>query len=85
MAQNFQRYYELGEKITIDESLVRFKGRNSMKFYIPMKPHKWGFKMHLLCDADTNYLYNMLFDPGKGGKNFIYSKECDSLSESIVL
>ena len=50
-----------------------------------MKPHKWGFKIHLLCDSDTNYLYNMLFDPGRVGKDFINNKECDSLSESIVL
>ena len=34
-----------------------------MKFDMPMKPHKLGFKIHLLCGSDTNYLYNMLFDP----------------------
>ena len=85
LAKNFQRYYDLGENITIDECLVHFKGRNSMKFYIPMKPHKWGFKIHLLCDADTHYLYNMLFDPGKRGKDFIALDNCCSLSESIVL
>ena len=85
LAKNFQRYYELGENITIDECLVHFKGRNSMKFYIPMKPHKWGFKIHLLCDSDTHYLYNMLFDPGKAGKSFIWNENSASLSEAIVL
>ena len=59
LAKNFQKYYDLGNNVTIDESLFLFKGRNSMKFYIPMKPHKWGFKIHLLCDSDTHYLYNM--------------------------
>ena len=85
LAENFQKNYELGENITIDESLLHFKGRNSMKFYIPMKPHKWGFKIHLLCDADTHYLYNMLFDPGKVCKDFIYTENSSSLAESIVL
>ena len=85
LSQNFQKYYELGENITIDESLVIFHGKSAMKFYIPMKPHKWGFKIHLLCDSDTNYLYNMLFDPGRAGKDFINNEGCDSLSESIVL
>ena len=56
-----------------------------MKFYIPMKPHKWGFKIHLLCDSDTHYLYNMIFDPGKYGKEFLYFDKNDSISESIVL
>ena len=84
-AQNFQKYYALGANITIDESLLQFKGRNSMKFYIPMKPHKWGFKIHLLCDSDTHYLYNMLFDPGKIGKEFLQYDENYTLSENIVL
>ena len=65
LCKNFQKYYKLGSNITIDESLLHFTGRNNMKFYIPMKPHKWGFKIHLLCDPNTKYLYNMLFDPGK--------------------
>ena len=85
LAKNFQKYYTLGDNITIDESLIHFKGRNSMKFYIPMKPHKYGFKIHLLCDSDTHYLYNMLFDPGRSGKNFIWSEDSASLAESIVL
>ena len=41
LAENFKKNYDLGENITIDESLVHVKGRNSMKFYIPMKPHKF--------------------------------------------
>ena len=85
IAKNFQKYYELGRNITIDESLLQFKGRNSMKFYIPMKPHKWGFKIHLLCDSDTSYLYNLILDPGKSGKDFLCYKESPSVSESIVL
>ena len=85
LSLNFRKYYILGKNITIDESLLYFTGRNNMKFYIPMKPHKWGFKIHLLCDSDTHYLYNILFDPGKDGKKFIYFEENTSLSESIVL
>jgi len=85
LALNFQKYYQLGQNITIDESLLLFKGRNSMKFYIPMKPHKWGFKIHLLCDSDTSYLYNLLLDPGKTGKEFVELKDNSSFSESIVL
>ena len=85
LSENFQKYYELGKNITIDESLVHFTGRNSMKFYIPMKPHKWGFKIHLLCDSDSHYLYNMLFDPGKVGKDLLTMDDTYSLTESIVL
>ena len=56
-----------------------------MKFYIPMKPHKWGFKIHLLSNSDTHYLYNMIFVPGKYAKEFLYFDKNDFISESIVL
>ena len=36
LVQNFQRYIVLGKNITNDESILQFKGRNNMKFYIPM-------------------------------------------------
>ena len=56
-----------------------------MKFYLPMKPHKWGFKIHLLCDSNTKYLYNMLFVQWKDGKDFIYYEDNKTITESIVL
>ena len=43
-----------------------------MKYYIPIKPHKWGFKIHMLCDSDSKYLYNLYFELWKFGKDFIY-------------
>ena len=85
LSKNFQKHYTLGKNITIDESLLHLTGKNHMKFYISMKPHKWGFKIHLLCDSDTHYLYYMIFDPGKYGKEFSYFDKNDSISESIVL
>ena len=54
---NYQKYFILGKNIIIDESLLHFTGRNNMKYYIPIKPHKWGFKIHMLCDSDRKYLY----------------------------
>ena len=57
-----------------------------MKFYIPMKPHKWGFKLHLLCDADTSYVYNILFDPGKNNKEYFdFEDYSRPLVDNIVL
>ena len=34
--------------LTIDETMVFFRGRSRMKFYMSVKPTKWGFKMHSL-------------------------------------
>ncbi|XP_049304776.1 piggyBac transposable element-derived protein 3-like [Bactrocera dorsalis] len=31
------------EHQSIDEQMIKFKGRHSLKQYLPMKPNKWGF------------------------------------------
>lgn len=31
----------------------------------------WGFKFHALVDSRNNYLYNLIFAPGKNNKNLI--------------
>lgn len=55
---NCRRYYRLHREISIDEAMVGFKGRSSMKQYCPMKPTKRGYKVWALCDAHNGYLYN---------------------------
>ena len=64
-------YYIL--KVKINEILYSYEA------------YKLGFKIHLLCDSNTHYLYNMIFDPGKYGKEFLYFDKNDSIYESIVL
>ncbi|XP_070395386.1 piggyBac transposable element-derived protein 4-like [Dermacentor albipictus] len=36
------------EKLCIDEQIVPFKGRSSLKQYNPTKPHRWGHKVFAL-------------------------------------
>ena len=83
--QNSQKYFILGKEITIDESMIKFEGRNNMIFYIPSKPIKWGFKLHCLVDSNSNYLYNVIFDPGRDNKNLIIENVEDSFTENIAL
>ncbi|CAH2087013.1 unnamed protein product [Euphydryas editha] len=42
---------------SIDESMVKFKGRSSMKQYMPKKPIKRGYKVWARCDSETGYLH----------------------------
>ena len=56
-----------------------------MKFYIPMKRHKLGFKIHLLCNSETHYLYKNLFRSWKKGKNLVFFTDNPSFIENIVL
>ena len=50
---------------SIDEHMVKFKGRSSMKQYIKKKPIKWGFKFWYRCASATGYLYQLDLYLGK--------------------
>ena len=61
----FQEAYTPYGNCTIDESMVKFKGRLSFRQYMPAKPIKWGIKVWVLCESDTGYAYNMQVYTGK--------------------
>ena len=42
LRRNFQKNYNFGRYGTIDESMIKFKGRSSIKQYLPLKPIKRG-------------------------------------------
>ena len=49
------QYWQPHRQISIDERMIRFKGRQVMKVYIKNKPVKWGFKSFTLCDSHNAY------------------------------
>lgn len=49
--------YNLNENFTIDEQLLKFRGRCIFRQYIPSKPGRYGLKSFALCDAKTFYTY----------------------------
>ena len=56
--ENFRSCYTLSKEISVDESMIAFKGRLSFIQYMPKKPTKWGMKAFVLADSKTGYLYN---------------------------
>ena len=57
--QNCKNTYCLTEFLTIDETLVPFRGRCSFIQYIPKKPAKYSVKIFALCDAKTYFTGNL--------------------------
>ena len=47
-----------GKCISVDERMIKCKGRAPFTQYLPKKPVKWGFKVFALCDAATSMLVN---------------------------
>ena len=60
-----QKSYKAGSCVTIDESLVPFRGRCSFKVYMPSKPSKYGIKIWCMVDATNAYLLNAQIYSGK--------------------
>ena len=42
VVKNFQANYTPSENLSIDESMIGFKGRLTFLQYMPKKPQKWG-------------------------------------------
>lgn len=55
---------------SIDESMTKFKGRSSMKQYMPLKPTKRGIKMWMRCDSLSGYTYDFNIYKGKEQGSF---------------
>ena len=65
LGRNFQKNYNFGRCGTIDESMIKFKGRSNIKQYLPLKPRKRGYKVWCLCNPITAYLFNYQIYLGK--------------------
>ena len=52
MNNNYMQLYNVSRKVSIDESMILYKGRHSIKQYNPMKPIKRGYKLWVKADMD---------------------------------
>lgn len=80
LKQKFQSARSFSSHLSVDESMVKFKGRSSLKQYLPLKPIKRGVKIWELCDSKSGYVYN--FDI-YAGKEIQYDKD-STLGERVV-
>lgn len=39
------------QMLFIGEQIVPFRGRSTLKQYFPTRPHRWGYKIFVLCDT----------------------------------
>lgn len=77
---NSQLMYTIGDRCTVDESLLPFRGRVGFRIYMPNKPGKYGIKLMVLSDARTSYFYNAYIYTGKGSDGKDLTEEERKLS-----
>ena len=58
LAARFQALYQVDGFVTVDESMVKFKGRLVFRQYLPLKPIKWGVKVWVMAESSTGYCSN---------------------------
>lgn len=72
---------------SIDEAMVGFKGRSSLKQYMPLKPVKRGYKIWCRCDPTNGFTCSFQVYTGKAEyatEGNLGSKVVFAVSESIL-
>ena len=64
LLERFQAVYTPGKQLSIDESMVLWRGRLMFRQYIPGKRHKYGVKLYMLCEP-SGYVWNAVVYSGK--------------------
>ena len=64
-----QGNYHPHRQQSVDEAMIKFKGRSSMKQYMPKKPTKRGFKVWVRADSINGYVCQYEVYTGKQGNN----------------
>lgn len=86
LINKFQSAYTLGQNISLDESLLLWKGRLSFKQYIPLKAAKFGIKSYELCESSTCYTWNLFIYTGSDTQYTCPLIDSDTQkSEAVVL
>ncbi|XP_049954622.1 piggyBac transposable element-derived protein 4-like [Schistocerca serialis cubense] len=63
------KVYKPSSVSAVDELMVAFKGRSTLKQYMPMKPVKRGYKVWCLADTSTGFIINFDIYTGKRDTN----------------
>ena len=55
LSDKFATLYKPSKDVAVDEAMIKFQGRSSLKQYMPMKPIKRGIKVWVLGDSTNGY------------------------------
>ena len=55
LGSKFASLYNPSKNLSVDEAMIKFQGRSSLKQYMPAKPIKHGIKVWVLEDGSNGY------------------------------
>ena len=65
LSTKFAEAYEPHCDISVDEAMIKFQGRSSLKLYMPLKPIKRGIKVWVAADSTSGYFSRFEIYTGK--------------------
>ena len=86
LSQTLLSLYNPHRQNSVDEAMACFKGRSSLKQYMPKKPIKCGFKVWCRCDGTNRYTCSFQVYAGKEGnaEQGLGSRIVKDLSKDIL-
>ncbi|XP_049772330.1 uncharacterized protein LOC126157400 [Schistocerca cancellata] len=79
--------YTASKVLAVDEGMIPFKGRSSLKQYMPLKSVKRGYKVWCLADSKTGYVIKFDIYTGKSNdgctKNYLGERVVISLTQDL--
>ena len=67
LSQKFAERYNPHKELAVNEAMIKFQGRSSLKQYLPLKPIKRGIKVWVLADSHNGYFCKFSVYTGKDG------------------
>ena len=67
LSKKLEKLYQPHREVAINEAMIKFQGRSSLKQYNPMKPIKRGIKVWVLADSHKGYFVKFQVYTGKEG------------------
>ena len=65
LSEKFEEVYQPTRNVAVDEAMIKFQGRSSLKQYMPKKPVKRGIKVWVLGDSANGYFSKFKVYTGK--------------------
>ena len=71
LSTKFAALYEPSNEIAVDEAMIKFQGRSSLKQYMPKKPTKRGIKVWVLGESTNGYFSRFEVYKGKSERRVV--------------
>ena len=69
LQERFRSVYNPGREVAVDEAMIKFQGRSSLKQYIKNKPVKREIKVWVLADSANGYFSRLEVYTGRKGNS----------------